>query len=157
VCSSLAVAKSTVNIDKIISAFDLSTCYLSQAIAQLACSKRFLFFLFLSISLSLSLSLFLSLSLSISLTTALRIKCRPLYSGARTLTFVQKRPIGLGIKNNLGSLRRRLLALIFIFFSLSSATFFLFTRRSFDELSSREVSLEIFNSRASCFWRSLSY
>lgn len=71
------------------------------------------------------------------------------YSGARTLTFVQERPIGLGIKNNLGSLRRLdfLLSFSFLFhlpLSCLSATHFCFVfthaQLILDGLSSREVS-----------------
>lgn len=55
-------------------------------------------------------------------------------SGVRAmLTFVQMRPIGLGIKNNLGSLYS-LRALSFSLFSPLSSRLFMLPRRSFDEL-----------------------
>lgn len=73
-------------------------------------------------------------------------------SGVRAmLTFVQKRPIGLGIKNNLGSLL--LTSCSLSIFSLSSRLFNApapLIRRTL-----REVLLDIY-SRTSCSWRSLS-
>ena len=67
------------------------------------------------------------------------------------LTFVQKRPIGLGIKNNLGSLYW--LRALFLL-SLCLLRLFMLSRRSFRR-TLREVLLDIY-SRTSCSWCSLS-
>lgn len=94
-------------------------------------------------------SYFVSFSLAIAL-YVFYVERIALFPVRAMLTFVQKRPIGLGIKNNLGSLYwLRALSI----FSLSSRLFNApapLTRRTL-----REVLLHIY-SRTSCSWRSLS-
>lgn len=93
-CSSSAVAKSTVSIlyiDKLrICAFDL--CLFGRISRLLRRHDEYVTIALFVMHISSSVDRFLLFFF--------------FYSVARTLTFVQKRPIGLGIKNNLGSLRR---------------------------------------------------
>lgn len=71
------------------------------------------------------------------------------FFGAHTLTFIQKRPIGLGIKNNLGSLYRYFALFCCHFLD----TLYIYVRRLFNELFAKFYYK--FDFRTSCSWRSL--
>lgn len=132
-CSSSAVAKSTVSIDGMLVIHSTTIHYIIVPVEGYTRTDAFY-------KATLSHSFAHKIAHHIILRSRFN-RC------AFTLTFVQLRPIGLGIKNNLGSLYR-LRALLF---SRPRYSFILapLIRRTF-----REVSLDIY-SRTSCSWRSL--
>lgn len=116
-CSSSAVAKSTVSIDDYIFKYYSHSItiryHLSKAIHEQAVFRATFFHSFAPTLVSHTLY-------------------QADFFGAHTLTFVQKRPIGLGIKNNLGSLYRHFAFFCCLF--LERDTLYTHVRRLFNEL-----------------------